>query len=68
MILRAMNGDLDGVRLLQEYGANVTIHVHSGATALILAATLGHGDIVEALLEDETLNVNAEDKKEELLL
>jgi ankyrin repeat protein len=49
LMLAALNGHIDVVRLLLENGANPAIEAKFGATALSFAETKGYEDIVEVL-------------------
>jgi ankyrin repeat protein len=59
-------GQLDTVNLLLENWADANISDDDGQTPLHWVCSEDEGEIVERLLQEDTLNINAVDKKENL--
>ena len=59
LIQNASEGNLDEVRRLLYAGANVNAQLDEGITALIIASSKGHVDVVRLLLQQSGVEVNA---------
>ncbi len=69
LIKASEHGNRELVKLLLEYGANVNAQNNDGQTALMLAASQGHEEVVELLLELEYgIDVYAQDNKDQTAL
>ncbi|KAK5106214.1 hypothetical protein LTS08_000332 [Lithohypha guttulata] len=55
----ALEGDLDNLKLLLEYDANINARGGCGITALHMAAERGHLELVAFLLQRTGVNINA---------
>ncbi|KAL3668553.1 hypothetical protein V7S43_006636 [Phytophthora oleae] len=53
LLAASMNGHVDIVRLLLDYGAQVNQHLEGSSTALLLGSRYGHTAVVELLLKRE---------------